>query len=186
MRPTGKARTTRSYRGHSFVLETIHETDTGTVRVIDLLPLGDGRADILRRVEGVSGTVEMEHEWVVLANLFCLLMGFALLSRHFEESKVPDVMPAYLPGNWKGGFMLLVLVFVLSSFLDNIAAALIGGTVARHVFKGKVGIGYLAAIVAACGRIVNSIPDVLAAGPGIRTTLDLPLPTGRGTYSPPG
>ena len=65
LRPTGKARTTRSYRGHSFVLETIHETDTGTVRVIDLLPLGDGRADILRRVEGVSGTVEMEHEWVV-------------------------------------------------------------------------------------------------------------------------
>ena len=45
--------------------------------------------------------------------------------------------------------MLLVLVFVLSSFLDNIAAALIGGTVARHVFRGKVHIGYLAAIVAA-------------------------------------
>ena len=44
---------------------------------------------------------------------------------------------------------MLVLVFVLSSFLDNIAAALIGGTVARHVFRGKVHIGYLAAIVAA-------------------------------------
>ena len=42
-----------------------------------------------------------------------------------------------------------------------------------------------AAIVAACGRIVNSIPDVLAAEPGIRTTLDLPLPTGHGTYWPP-
>jgi Na+/H+ antiporter NhaD/arsenite permease-like protein len=40
-------------------------------------------------------------------------------------------------------------VFVLSSFLDNIAAALIGATVARHVFKGRVRIGYLAAIVAA-------------------------------------
>jgi len=39
-----------------------------------------------------------------------------------------------------------------------------------------------AAIVAACGRIVNSIPDVLAAEAGIRTTLDLPLPTGHGTY----
>ena len=40
-------------------------------------------------------------------------------------------------------------MFVLSSFLDNIAAALIGGTMARHVFRGKVHIGYLAAIVAA-------------------------------------
>ena len=42
-----------------------------------------------------------------------------------------------------------------------------------------------AAIVAACGRIVNAIPDVRAAAPGIRTTLDLPLPTGRGTYVAP-
>jgi hypothetical protein len=41
-----------------------------------------------------------------------------------------------------------------------------------------------AAIVAACGRIVNAIPDVVAAPPGIRTTLDLPLPTGRGTFVP--
>ena len=91
----------------------------------------------------------MAHEWVMLANLFLLLMGFALLSRHFEESRIPDEMPALLPDDWKGGVVLLVMVFVLSSFLDNIAAALIGGTVARHVFRGKVHIGYLAAIVAA-------------------------------------
>jgi len=91
----------------------------------------------------------MAHEWVMLANLFLLLMGFVLLSRHFEESRIPDEMPALLPDDWKGGVALLFLVFVLSSFLDNIAAALIGGTVARHVFQGKVHIGYLAAIVAA-------------------------------------
>lgn len=43
--------------------------------------------------------------------------------------------------------MLLLLVFVLSSFLDNIAAAMIGGAIAHTVFKGKVHIGYLAGIV---------------------------------------
>ena len=91
----------------------------------------------------------MAHEWVMLTNLFLLLMGFALLSRHFEESRIPDEMPGLLPDDWTGGVALLVMVFVLSSFLDNIAAALIGGTVARHVFQGKVHIGYLAAIVAA-------------------------------------
>ena len=32
----------------------------------------------------------------------------------------------------------------------------------------------------AAARIVNSIPDVIAAAPGIRTTVDLPLPTGKG------
>ena len=99
---------------------------------------------------GLAGLGQhMQHEWVILANLFLLLTGFALLSRHFEESRIPDEMPALLPDDWKGGLVLLVLVFVLSSFLDNIAAALIGGTVARHVFQGKVHIGYLAAIVAA-------------------------------------
>ncbi|HEX5508485.1 MAG TPA: citrate transporter [Pseudolabrys sp.] len=99
---------------------------------------------------GFPGFVgHMEHEWVTLANLFLLLMGFALLSRHFEKTGIPDEMPALLPDDWRGGVMLLVMVFVISSFLDNIAAALIGGTVARHVFRGKVHIGYLAAIVAA-------------------------------------
>jgi Na+/H+ antiporter NhaD/arsenite permease-like protein len=100
--------------------------------------------------QGLQGlALHMQHEWVILANLFLLLMGFALLSRHFEESKLPDVMPAVLPDDWKGAFLLLVIVCVLSSFLDNIAAALIGGVMAREVFRGKVHIGYLAAIVAA-------------------------------------
>ncbi len=99
---------------------------------------------------GIGGLVlHFGHEWVILANLFGLLMGFALLSKHFEESSIPAILPKYLPDDWKGGFVLLLLVFVLSSFLDNIAAALIGGTVAAVVFRGKVHIGYLAGIVAA-------------------------------------
>jgi Na+/H+ antiporter NhaD/arsenite permease-like protein len=103
-----------------------------------------------RQGEGLTGLLlQLHHEWVVLANLFLLLMGFAILSRHFENSRIPDTMPAFLPNGWSGGLALLAIVFVLSSFLDNIAAALIGGTMARHVFKGKVHIGYLAAIVAA-------------------------------------
>ncbi len=89
------------------------------------------------------------HEWVILANLFMLLTGFALLSRHFEKSRVPLVLPRVLPGDWYGSFVLLLMVFVLSSFLDNIAAALIGGAMAHQLFRANVHIGYLAAIVAA-------------------------------------
>jgi Na+/H+ antiporter NhaD/arsenite permease-like protein len=99
---------------------------------------------------GVAGFAgHLGHEWVLLANLLCLLVGFALLSNYFEKSHVPNVLPHFLPDDWKGAFVLLVLVFVLSAFLDNIAAALIGGTVAASVFRKKVHIGYLAAIVAA-------------------------------------
>ena len=99
---------------------------------------------------GVAGFIgHLGHEWVTVANLFCLLTGFALLARHFEKSHVPVILPKFLPDDWKGGFVLLVMVFVISSFLDNIAAALIGGAMAHQLFKGKVHIGYLAAIVAA-------------------------------------
>lgn len=89
------------------------------------------------------------HEWVTLANLLGLLLGFALLADHFEQSRLPEILPHLLPDDWKGSFALLVGVFVMSGFLDNIAAAMIGGTMAAVLFKRRVHIGYLAAIVAA-------------------------------------
>ena len=99
---------------------------------------------------GVMGFLShVGHEWVILANLLGLLMGFALLARHFEKSHVPVLLPKYLPDGWKGGFVLLVIVWILSSFLDNIAAALIGGAMAHQLFRAKVHVGYIAAIVAA-------------------------------------
>jgi Na+/H+ antiporter NhaD/arsenite permease-like protein len=88
-------------------------------------------------------------EWGIVLNLLGLLLGFAILAKVFEESGVPEILPKYLPDDWKGPFVLLVFVCVISSFLDNIAAALIGGTIALVVFKGRVHIGYIAAIVAA-------------------------------------
>jgi hypothetical protein len=41
-----------------------------------------------------------------------------------------------------------------------------------------------AGLVATAMRLVNAIPAVVAAPPGIVTTLDLPLVTGRGLYVP--
>jgi len=59
--PVGASRaTSRHYLDDTFVLVTRWETATGTVEVIDLMPHGDRRADLVRRVRGVSGTVQME------------------------------------------------------------------------------------------------------------------------------
>jgi len=100
--------------------------------------------------DGIGGLIQhLFHEWVIIVNLFCLLVGFALLSNHFERSHLPLVVPRFLPDDWKGAFALLVMVWLMSGFLDNIAAALIGGTLAGTLFNRKVHIGYLAAIVAA-------------------------------------
>jgi GH15 family glucan-1,4-alpha-glucosidase len=63
--PVEEAETSRRYVGHTAVLETTYTTGTGTVRVLDVMPIGDRRADLVRRVTGVEGTVRMRHEWVV-------------------------------------------------------------------------------------------------------------------------
>ncbi len=88
-------------------------------------------------------------EWGVLVNLLGLLLGFGILAKIFEDSGVPDFLPKFLPDDWKGPAVLLIFVFVISSFLDNIAAAMIGGTIALVVFKNKVHVGYIAGLVAA-------------------------------------
>ena len=99
---------------------------------------------------GVPGLLQLlHHEWVTVANLLGLLLGFALLADHFEKTELPAILPDYLPDDWKGGFVMLILVFLISSFLDNIAAAMIGGTMAAVLYQRKVHIGFLAAIVAA-------------------------------------
>ncbi|THA22857.1 glycoside hydrolase family 15 protein [Streptomyces sp. A1277] len=51
--------TRRAYAGESLVLETYWETRTGTVKVIDFMPQRDKEPDVMRIVEGVSGTVDM-------------------------------------------------------------------------------------------------------------------------------
>ncbi|MFH8518721.1 glycoside hydrolase family 15 protein [Streptomyces gelaticus] len=51
--------TRRGYAGESLVLETFWETRTGTVKVIDFMPQRDREPDVMRIIEGISGTVEM-------------------------------------------------------------------------------------------------------------------------------
>ncbi len=96
---------------------------------------------------GLSG--HLAHESVTLLNLLGLLTAFALLADHFEKSHASELLLKVIPHNALGAFLLLAGVFVISSFLDNIAAALIGGAMAATLFHHRLHIGYLAAIVAA-------------------------------------
>lgn len=99
---------------------------------------------------GLPGLMaHLHHEWVTLANLLGLLIGFALLAQHFEASRAPESLRRLLPRGWASGWVLLVLVFVISGFLDNIAAAVIGASMAASVYGRRLHTGYLAAIVAA-------------------------------------
>jgi len=62
--PRCHARATRAYRGKTLILETLFETDTGTVALVDfMLPESEsGCGTLVRLVEGRSGHVDMHTE----------------------------------------------------------------------------------------------------------------------------
>lgn len=125
------------------------------------------------------GNHEEEGEWRILLNLLGLLLGFAILAKHFETSKIPDILPRFLPNDWKGGLMLLFIVMIMSSFLDNIAAAMIGGTIAMVVYRNKLHLGFLAAIIAAsnaggAGSVVGDTTTTLMWIDGVSPLWVLP------------
>jgi GH15 family glucan-1,4-alpha-glucosidase len=63
--PVGDYEVSRAYVDNSAALQTTFTTDTGVVTLLDVMPTGDDRIDVVRRVTGVRGTVRMRHEWVV-------------------------------------------------------------------------------------------------------------------------
>ncbi len=90
---------------------------------------------------------EAEH---TLLNLGGLLLGFTMLADLFERSHAPQALVRVLPKRASyAAFSLLLMVWLLSSFLDNIAGAMIGGVMVLRTFKTDVRVAYLAAIIAA-------------------------------------
>jgi GH15 family glucan-1,4-alpha-glucosidase len=63
--PVGEYDVTRRYLDDSSVLETTFTTSTGVLRLVDLMPTGDDRADVVRVLTGVHGSVRVRHEWAV-------------------------------------------------------------------------------------------------------------------------
>ena len=59
------ARSRRQYVDDTNVLVTTYQTRDGAVRITDFMPTGDRRADLVRRVEGLHGTVRLRHEFAI-------------------------------------------------------------------------------------------------------------------------
>jgi GH15 family glucan-1,4-alpha-glucosidase len=66
IRPAGEFRPAgRRYRGDTLVLETDLESSSGAIRLIDFMPPRGEAPDVIRIVEGVRGTVDVEMELVL-------------------------------------------------------------------------------------------------------------------------
>ena len=120
----------------------------------------------------------LAHEWRLLINLLGLLLGFALLAKHFEESQVPNWLPDRLPSGWAGGFLLLWIVAFISMFLDNIAGAMIGGVIAKRMYQEKVCLSFIVALVAAsnaggAGSVIGDTTTTMMWIAGVPATVFL-------------
>ncbi|MHB1942687.1 MAG: glycoside hydrolase family 15 protein [Acidiferrobacteraceae bacterium] len=79
----------RRYRGDTLVLETTFDTVSGTVRLLDFMPLREHHSSLVRIVEGVRGEVPMRLE-------LRLRFGYGLMppwSRRDDDCFVADVGP---------------------------------------------------------------------------------------------
>ncbi|UFN44770.1 glycoside hydrolase family 15 protein [Nocardioides okcheonensis] len=57
--------TTRRYVDGTALLETTFTTDDGELVLLDVMPTGDGRADVVRRITCTRGRVRVRHDWRV-------------------------------------------------------------------------------------------------------------------------
>ncbi|MEO6828097.1 MAG: glycoside hydrolase family 15 protein [Microbacteriaceae bacterium] len=56
------AKASRHYEKNTFVLITRWTTDSGEVEVVDFMPSGHDRVDVIRRIRGIRGSVELHQE----------------------------------------------------------------------------------------------------------------------------
>ena len=52
--------TTRKYREHTLIVETVFENSAGAVRLTDFMPVRGKNSDVVRVVEGIRGTLRMQ------------------------------------------------------------------------------------------------------------------------------
>ncbi|HET8610124.1 MAG TPA: glycoside hydrolase family 15 protein [Burkholderiales bacterium] len=103
----------RSYRDSTLVLDTEFRTAGGTVRVTDFMPLWEGRSDVVRVVEGLSGRVKMEMELVIRFDYGSVVPWVRHLNGGIVATAGPDSLEFHTPVITHGRDMTTVAEFTV-------------------------------------------------------------------------
>jgi GH15 family glucan-1,4-alpha-glucosidase len=92
--PVGEHRATgRRYRDDTLVLETEFTTAEGAVRVVDCMPVqSDGRSDVFRRVEGLSGRVRVRSTVMMRLDYGHVVPWFREVGKRTSAFAGPDAL----------------------------------------------------------------------------------------------
>ncbi|MEV0587751.1 glycoside hydrolase family 15 protein [Nonomuraea sp. NPDC050310] len=102
--PTGRRPADRRrYRPDTLILESEWDTPTGTVRVIDFMPPRDRNPDVVRIVEGVSGSVELTTELRIRFDYGRIVPWVRRDGEHLQAVGGPDSVWLHSPVPLIGG-----------------------------------------------------------------------------------
>jgi GH15 family glucan-1,4-alpha-glucosidase len=106
--------TKRRYRGDTLVLETEFTVASGTVRVIDCMPIHVGHAEVVRLVEGVSGRVEMRMDLSIRFGYGEVVPWVRKIDGLLRAIAGPDGLALWTPVNTHGEDLSTVANFAVS------------------------------------------------------------------------
>jgi GH15 family glucan-1,4-alpha-glucosidase len=107
-------RTRRRYRGNTLILETEIETASGLVRVIDFMPPRGENPDIVRIVEGLRGTVQMEMQLIIRFDYGSIIPWVRQAHGGLEAIAGPDGLILRTPVKTQGSDMTTVAKFTVA------------------------------------------------------------------------
>jgi GH15 family glucan-1,4-alpha-glucosidase len=103
----------RRYRTDTLILESIFETDEGSVRAIDFMPPRGKRPDIVRIVEGLGGSVPMRSELVIRFDYGHIVPWVRRIDNTRVATAGPDALCFRTPAEVYGEDMRTVSEFTL-------------------------------------------------------------------------
>ena len=95
-------RTTRRYRRSTLILETEFTTASGVVRLVDFMPPRGREPDVVRIVEGVTGTVEMDLDLVVRFDYGSVIPWVRRIDGQWTATGGPDSLSLSTPVDLRG------------------------------------------------------------------------------------
>ncbi len=113
--PAGKIeRLRRQYRGNTLILETEIETSNGLVRVIDFMPPRGTNPDLVRILEGVEGSVQMEMELIIRFEYGSIIPWVKKAHGGLEAIAGPDGLILRTPVETRGEDLTTVAEFTIN------------------------------------------------------------------------
>jgi GH15 family glucan-1,4-alpha-glucosidase len=113
--PVGEVTATRRrYRDGTLILETEMDTGGGSVRLIDFMPVRDEAPDVVRIVEGVTGTVPMRMELIMRYDYGWIVPWVHRIDGALSAVAGPDALLLRSPVRTRGVAMTTVAEFSVS------------------------------------------------------------------------